>query len=110
MPKDPRTNKEFHVWLDMKMNSCNWSIKDGKQLFEFPFWLLKYVYSGVNMVNYKGKYVNGRVRYGYIPEEYTIDKIPIIIRVDIELNPPPDARLISYYRMKQIFCNNKFED
>lgn len=110
MNKNPRTPKLDYLWLDAKMKKCNWSVKDGKLLYEFPSWLLKRVYSQVNMVMYHGRYIKGRLVYPYIPKEFTIDNIPIILDVQIDLNPPDDAILMSYPQLKQIFRNNKYED
>lgn len=98
-------------WLDQKMKKCNWSIKDNKELYDFPYWLLSKVYSQVSMIRYQGRYTRGRVVYLYIPSLYTIDKIPIIVDVIVKLGDPPEQAIcISYHTLKQIFKHNKFED
>lgn len=105
-----RYTKTF-VWLNSKMRNRNWSIKDGLDLYKFPYWLLQRVYSETSMIKYQGRYTRGKVVYLYIPRQWTIDKVSIIVDVTIELgDPPKDACCMSYPRLRQVFSNNKFED
>jgi hypothetical protein len=93
------------------MRHCDWSIKDGKDLYKFPYWLLQKVYSETSIVKYQGRYTRGKVVYLYISKQWTIDNIPIIVDVRIELGDPPEnACCMSYQKLKQVFINNKFED
>lgn len=98
-------------YINTKMDQ-KWSIADGKGLFKFPPWLLKRVYSAIDVYLYKGKRYKGRIVYLYISEEYTTDGHPIII--DVQLVPvqePPDgATVMSFRAMKDVFIHNKFQD
>lgn len=110
MKTQSRYSKKFR-WLDCKMAERNWSIKDGKDLYEFPYWLLQKVYSETDLVKYNGRYTRGKIVYMYIPGDYTIDRIPIIVDVHIELGYPPEGVIcMSFHQLKQTFSNNKYED
>lgn len=103
-------SKKFK-WLDAKMKARNWSIQDGMQLYDFPFWLLHRVYSKIDRIDYYGKHTKGRILYRYIPAVYTIDKIPIIIHIDlVPGDVPKRAKVMSYVELKQVFKNNKYQD
>ena len=109
--KTSRYSKDFK-WLDSKMKDRGWSIKDGKDLYKFPYWMLKKVYSAIDVVIYKGRNVRGRVVYLYIPEEWTVDGIPIIVDVVLDMGRelPEDAIIMSFRNLKDVFINNKFQD
>lgn len=105
-----RYSKTFK-WLDKRMKNRDWSIKDGTDLYKFPYWLLNRIYSKTNMVIYHGRYTRGKIVYLYIPREWTIDRIPIIIDIRMELGDSSQRPYcMSYQELKQIFKNNKFED
>lgn len=106
----PKCSKAFQI-IQKRMIS-KWSIKDGNKLFLFPPWLLKKVYSATDVVIYKGKRKRGRVIYLYIPEEWTKDGHPIIIDVDVDLNPePPEGATVMNFRaLKDTFIHNQFKD
>ena len=100
-------------WIDWKMEYKNWSIKDGRGLYQFPYWLLERVYSKVDMIEYYGRQVKGRIVYLVIPSIYTVDNIPIIVDVIPSVGTdtlPENAVCMSYPELKQVFTNNKFED
>lgn len=99
-------------WIDFKMRHRNWSIKDGRGLYQFPYWLLDKVYSKVDVVMFQGRHTKGRLVYLVIPSHYTEDGIPIIVDVVLDLSNylPENAICMSYHELKQVFKNNKFED
>ena len=101
-----------YQWIKEKMDKCNWSVKDGVKLYRFPNWLLGKVYSKVDMVTSNGRLTRGRIIYHFIPSEYTIDKIPIIVDVEVSLDKiiPDNALFLSYTELKEIFKNNKYSD
>lgn len=93
-------------WIKQK----KWSVADKHFLYRFPTWMLKRVYSNVSMVIYCNNYIRGKIIYLYIPAEFTIDEIPIIIDVLVEPGSiPEDGVRLSYSQLKQIFTNNKFD-
>jgi hypothetical protein len=108
----PLTEKQIKSrWIKDKLEKRDWSVKDGVRLYMFPRWLLQRVYSKVDMVVYEGRFTKGTLEYPFIPGEYTIDKVPIIIDVNIVLHKLPDNSVrLSFSEMKQIFANNKFQD
>lgn len=89
-----------------------WSIKDGLNLYKFPPWLLGKVYSAIEAIVFKGRVRKGRIIYWYIPEEWTVDGHPIIVDVDVELNiePPAEAKVMNFRALKDTFIHNKFQD
>lgn len=107
-------------FIRIRMCRLSWSIKDAGHIYLFPHWLLEKVYSKIDGVIKLAFDINSkeevyytsevRVAYIYIPKEYTIDKIPIIIDVQLEEKAPENAVFMSYRELKEVFKNNKFKD
>lgn len=92
-----------------KIRERDWSIKDGLFLYKFPYWMLGRVYSNSSIVVHQGRFTKGYVEYLYIPGDFTVDEVPIIVDVIASLGDAPiGVRRISYAELKSIFKNNKF--
>lgn len=114
MQKESLTQSERYSrtfkFIDKKMHRRNWSVKDHKALYQFPYWLLKKIYSKIDVVTYQGRVTKGRVVYLYIHGEWCKGRIPIIVDVRVELgDPPADAEFMSFIELKQTFLTNKFQ-
>lgn len=108
IPKDYKTR----LWLQKKLEDKSWSIKDGMNLLYFPENLCNKIYDAAGIVYFRNRLMKGKIIYYYIPKDYTIDKIPIIIRVEYNsdmVRLPEDATILPFRKLKEIFVNNKFE-
>ena len=96
--------KEFH--------KGKWNINSNHKLF--PEELLQIVYDVDDNVLFGSRYVKGKVMYKYIPKEYAVDNIPIIVGTTVSYDGkgnqdlPKDALLMYWKELSGMFSNNKF--
>lgn len=95
-----------------KIDTSNLTTEQRKAI---PDSILKIVYDSNDNVLFGSRYIKGKVKYHYLPQEYTVDGVPYIISTSINYDGkgnsdlPEDALIMQFKDLPSMFINNTFQ-
>ena len=103
--------KKASIQALAKDNLGIWSIGN-KNLTDFPERLMKRLYDNDRRILFGNGYGKGTVWYDYIPGEYTIDGVPILLKSAISTDSEislEGKETVNWSDLKSIFINQNFK-
>jgi hypothetical protein len=87
-----------------------WRITD--DLSKFPHELRKEIYDRNQSVLFGSSMTKGTIKYHYIPKDYTVNGVPLLINWSCAYDGGCDLegkQVVSWHELEKIFTENKFK-